>query len=101
MVWERRGKGVFPFYGEVAYLGFHPTAGFCVFESFFDDFGKVREAAEEEARVDVVESVGGVEPVFFVGIIDYELDIFGDPALRNIMSAFIFSLLMMLLACRG
>jgi hypothetical protein len=68
-------------------LGFHPPAGLSVVEALFDDLGEVLEAAEEEAGVYVVERVRGIEPVIFTGIVDYELDVFGDPV-AAVLSAF-------------
>ncbi len=43
-----------------------------------DDLAEVFEAAEQDARVDVGEVLGRVEPVGFGGVVDEEVEVGGD-----------------------
>ncbi len=64
--------------GRVGFLALHVAAGFEVGEGAGDDGAEVLEAAEQDARVDVGEVGGRVEPVGLGGVVDEEVDVGGD-----------------------
>ena len=74
----RRHRPVVAVEGAVELLRLHVSARLEVLEGAVDDLAEVFEAAEQDARVDVGEVRGRVEPVRFGGVVDQEVDVGGD-----------------------
>jgi hypothetical protein len=64
---------------DLAYLRLHPAARFDILERFSDDLAEILETSKQDASVDVIEGIGRIEPILFSRIVDYKLDIVGNP----------------------
>jgi len=64
--------------GRVGFVALHVPTGLEVLEGAADDGAEVLEAAEQDARVDVGEVAGRIEPVGLGGVVDEEADVGGD-----------------------